>query len=129
MEVCQMVDLRRVLVVDDDDGVRQVLAATLDVAGYEVQAAGDGADALEVLEHWQPDLILLDLRMPGMDGWTFRREQLADDSLADIPVVLLSGAEEAGCEGDKLAAAAVVPKPFDIHQMLELVYRFAGAAA
>jgi CheY-like chemotaxis protein len=124
-----MADLRRVLVVDDDGRVRQVLASTLHVAGYEVQAAEDGADALVLLERWQPDLILLDLRMPGMDGWAFRREQLADDSLAAIPVVLLSGADDAEYARDRLTVAAVLPKPFDIHEMLAMVYRFAGAAA
>jgi two-component system, chemotaxis family, chemotaxis protein CheY len=124
-----MAELRRVLVVDDDGGVRQVLASTLHVAGYEVQAAEDGADALVLLERWQPDLILLDLKMPRMDGWAFRREQLADDSLAAIPVVLLSGADEAAYAGDRLTVAAVLAKPFDIHEMLAMVYCFAGAAA
>ena len=124
-----MANLRRVLVVDDDGRVRQVLASTLYVAGYEVQAAEDGVDALGLLERWRPDLILLDLSRPGMDSRAFRREQLADDILAAIPVVLLGGVEDADCADDRLTVAAVLPKPFDIHEILATVYRFAGAAA
>lgn len=123
-----MLDTPRVLVVDDDGRVRQVLVATLHVAGYEVRAA-DRAGALALLERWQPDLILLDSSMPGLDGWTFCREQLADNSLAKIPVVLLSGGDGAADEGARLAATAVLPKPFDVHEMLALVYQLAGVAA
>src|SRR5262249_22783089 len=108
---------RRILVVEDDESVRDVLALTLDVAGYEVVAVRDGADALDLLESWQPDLILLDLRMPVMDGWTFRREQMASNVLSDIPVVVLSGAQEAGLECEKLSAAGLIPKPFELREL------------
>src|SRR5581483_10950225 len=66
---------RRVLVVEDDRGIRDLLAAVLTDEGFDVRQAANGKEALAVLERWQPDAILLDLMMPVMDGWTFRREQ------------------------------------------------------
>jgi two-component system, chemotaxis family, chemotaxis protein CheY len=122
-------ETRRILVVEDDESVRGVLALTLDVAGYEVKAVPDGADALDLLINWQPDLILLDLRMPVMDGWTFRREQLASNDLSEIPVVLLSGANEADSEAEKMAVDGVIPKPFDLSELLATVDHLAGHGA
>src|SRR5512138_2541112 len=80
-----------VLVVDDDESVRESLALALELEGYMVLRAAHGIDALLVLRTGiRPDVILLDLEMPVMPGWEFRERQLADPALADIPVVIVS---------------------------------------
>jgi CheY-like chemotaxis protein len=82
---------RVVLIVDDDSSIVDGLREFLQVEGYDVLCAGDGTEALTVLERdRRPDVIVLDLLMPGMDGWDFRAAQLRDSSLAQIPVVILS---------------------------------------
>src|SRR5688572_16349424 len=85
----------RVLVIDDHDAYRETLAEALGDCGYEVAAASSGRDALNTLRDAtasRPDLILLDLRMPEMNGWRFREEQLSDPGLASIPAIVVSGA-------------------------------------
>src|ERR687888_179468 len=82
---------RRVLVVDDDRDLRELLGAVLSSAGYEVLMAENGAAALSVLRTALPDLIILDLMMPVMNGWQFREAQCALPDYARIPVVCLSG--------------------------------------
>src|SRR5690349_16993945 len=82
---------RRVLVVDDDADIRETVSLILEDEGYEVQSAQDGAAALGVLRAGPlPDVILLDLMMPVMNGWQFREQQTRDPRLAAIPVVVLS---------------------------------------
>ena len=66
-------DQKRVLVVDDDASIRELLSTALEDDGYEVVPAINGADALSVCERWRPDVIVLDLMMPIMDGWTFAK--------------------------------------------------------
>ena len=83
-----------VLVVDDYEDARDIFCTFLQFAGYEVLAAADGQDALDVARRQRPDLILLDLKMPRMDGETFRREQLADATLSAIRVRVLSGSSD-----------------------------------
>jgi CheY-like chemotaxis protein len=114
-----------VLVVDDDEEVRRLLAEVLESEGYEVAAAGDGEEALEYLRtHHPPALILLDLRMPRMDGWEFRAQQDRDPALSVIPVVVVTGVHDAELlEG---AGDAIVPKPFDLRALMNAVRRYAG---
>ncbi len=84
------------MVVDDDTEIREVVEAVLVAEGYAVATASDGAEALRQLRSGsRPCLILLDLRMPGMDGREFRERTVADPDLHDIPVVILSGDHEA----------------------------------
>src|ERR671922_368969 len=82
---------RRILVVDDDRDLRELLGAVLTAAGYDVLMAENGAAALSVLRTVLPDLIILDLMMPVMNGWQFREAQNALPDYARIPVVCLSG--------------------------------------
>src|SRR4051794_23983356 len=91
---CMSVRERRVLVVDDDVSIRGFLAEALRDEGYEVQTAGNGHDALALLREWRPDLILLDLMMPVMDGWAFRTEQRLIPNMADVPVIVLSATRD-----------------------------------
>jgi CheY-like chemotaxis protein len=111
---------KTVLVVDDDWQTRYALTLTLEAAGYVVLQATDGQDALRQLrEGPRPDVILLDMVMPVMNGWEFRREQAHDPALADIPVVVFSAAyESAPRAAASLGVARVLPKPIDCHESL-----------
>ena len=113
-----------VLVVDDNDDVRQALAALLEGDGYRVAEAADGLAALKLLRAGQmrPCLIVLDLMMPRMNGWDFRAEQSRDAALAPIPVVVVS-ADPLACQAAHLGAAAVLPKPADPDEFLAVVGR------
>jgi len=115
-------DTRRVLVIDDELGIRSVLAEALVEEGWEVQSARDGREALRVLRAWRPDVILLDLMMPVMDGWAFRKAQRGlPDGLSDVPLIVLSAAREVAAHGVALGAAVALSKPFDLDEVFEAV--------
>jgi CheY-like chemotaxis protein len=112
-----------VLVIDDDPDLRMSIAELLRSHGYRVIEARHGRDGLDRLNEEQPDVILLDLNMPVMDGWEFRAEQrrLVDERLAAVPVLLCT----AELDGDKhkveLNASALIEKPLDMDRVLEAV--------
>src|SRR3954469_25596166 len=83
---------RSILVAEDDANTRQALASLLGAAGYTVTTAANGREALDALRRQPPDLVLLDLVMPELDGWQFLQQQRQDPALASIPVVVVSGA-------------------------------------
>ena len=112
---------RRVLVVDDQEDIRETLQLALDDEGYVVECAANGAEALEILDRWRPCVILLDLMMPVMDGWAFRKEQLEREDGSAAPVVLLSAAGGLDEHQRTLDAAAVIPKPFDLDRVISTV--------
>jgi CheY-like chemotaxis protein len=114
----------RILVVDDDRDLRELLAAVLNSAGYEVLTAENGAAALSVLRTVLPDLIILDLMMPVMNGWQFREAQSALPDYAPIPVVCLSGHHAARHQATALGISVCVVKPFEIDDLLAAVNRF-----
>jgi CheY-like chemotaxis protein len=113
-----------VLVVDDDADIRETILTILHRHGYAADVAADGQEALDRLQTGPlPGLILLDLMMPRMNGEEFRAAQLADDRLAPVPVVVLSGARGV----DELArriGVEVLPKPFELSTLLQVVKRF-----
>jgi CheY-like chemotaxis protein len=113
-----------IVVVDDDLAVREVLSELLRMEGYLAITFGFGAEAMAALRGGlRPDLILLDLRMPDMNGWDFRRLQLADPELAAIPVVIATGATERPLEHVITTAAGVLRKPLDADTLLSTVAR------
>jgi CheY-like chemotaxis protein len=112
-----VLEAKRVLVVDDDREIRELLAELLSTEGYEVSTAGDGHRALVEARAARPDVILLDLMMPIMNGWEFREAQLKDLQLAGVPVVIVSAFDV------KLDVAAVLRKPFQIEEVLATVQR------
>jgi CheY-like chemotaxis protein len=113
-----------IVVVDDDPVIREVLSELLRMEGYLAITFGFAADALAALRGGlRPDLILLDLRMPDMNGWDFRRLQLADPELAGIPVVIATGANERPLEHVITTAAGVLRKPLDADTLLSTVAR------
>jgi CheY-like chemotaxis protein len=114
-----------VLVVEDDDHIRDALCEVLADHGFSVQTAANGCEAIDVLRgaSERPQLILLDLMMPVMDGWAFRTAQLADPTLAQIPVVILSAVHNLRRQGKALRAADVLTKPIDVPRLLDAVER------
>jgi len=118
-----MSDTCSVLVVEDEAMVREVLAEALNLEGFDVKSAADGRDALAVLERWRPEVILMDVNMPRMDGWAFREELRRRPDLADIPVIVLSAAL---WDRDRLAsldAVEFMPKPCDLDALVGAVRR------
>lgn len=114
---------RVVLVVDDDVAIREMLARALDLEGFVAIEAGNGQEALARLRSKpRPGVILLDLRMPVMDGWAFRRAQLADRRLAPIPVVILSGAD--AHRFSEIEAVAAFEKPVAIADLIDRLRQF-----
>jgi CheY-like chemotaxis protein len=115
---------RNILIVEDDHDTRDLLATLLEVEGFETRGAGNGEEALESLRSQPPpDLILLDLMMPVMDGWEFRRRQKADPRLARIPVVVVSAVHEVGQTAVALSAAGYVSKPVEPRHLMATVRR------
>jgi CheY-like chemotaxis protein len=110
-----------VLVVDDDAAICQMIRAHLQWEGYEVECAANGAEALEMLDRRRPDVILLDLWMPRIDGWAFRAEQRKLPDAADIPVVVLTASGLHEPPVAELAPAATLSKPFDSVELLRVV--------
>jgi signal transduction histidine kinase len=113
---------RRILVVEDDTDIRATLQAILATEGYTVETCGNGQQALSQLSTSTiPDLIILDLRMPIMDGWQFRVQQKNDPALAQIPVIAISA--DASAQAAAVDAAAYLKKPFDYTSLMNAVDR------
>jgi len=119
-----LLDEPRVLLVEDEDTIGQVVADALMLEGYDVRRARHGREAIEILRNWLPRLILLDLMMPVMDGWAFRAAQRQlGGGAAEVPVIVLSGAREARARADELGAVEALSKPFDLNQVIAAVGR------
>jgi DNA-binding NtrC family response regulator len=114
----------RVFVIDDDTDILEAIAIVLKGAGYDAQTESNGADALASLKRATPCLILLDLMMPGMNGWQFRAEQMRDAALASIPTIVMTGFPAAAENASSLGAAACLKKPIDLDELLDTVARF-----
>ena len=118
-----------VLIVEDDADLREMMAQLLSLEGFQTRTASNGRDALDYMHQSgdRPDLILLDLMMPVMDGWEFRRHQEQDPAISRIPVVVLSALDPSRA-GD-LHADAFLKKPLDFDRLLDLVRRHCGSQA
>ncbi|MEI6044012.1 MAG: response regulator [Chloroflexota bacterium] len=112
-----------VLVIDDDDTIREVISLTLEDEGYAVLTAPNGAVALELVYQSQPKLILLDMRMPVMDGWAFS-EAYRQLPGTHAPIIVLTAATDATLFASQIQADSCLPKPFDLNQLIELVERY-----
>jgi DNA-binding response OmpR family regulator len=120
---------RRVLVVDDDPGVLRLLTAVLSKAGFEILTAPDGRRALDLARREELGLILLDLRMAGLDGFAVLRALKADPGTADVPVVVMTGSEGARAVRSRvltLGAADFMTKPFHLSRLVEVVRTLTG---
>jgi CheY-like chemotaxis protein len=113
---------RHILIVEDDADICEALALTLRDEGFTVASAANGKEGLEQLQKGpRADLIVLDLMMPVMDGWQFRREQQRDPRLSAIPVVIISADGSVQQKATAIAAEGYVKKPIDPRVLLETV--------
>lgn len=119
-------DRPRILVVDDEQAVRDLLAKTLTMADYDVDAAPDGASAIDRLRAVEYDLLITDLKMPGMDGLSVIRE--ARRSAPDLPVIIITGysTEASAIEAINLGVAGYLTKPFRLPRILAAAARALG---
>lgn len=113
-------DGRKLLIVDDDRDIREVMGAMLETEGYEVELAEHGLDALARLDSFEPDLVLLDVRMPVMDGAEFVR-RLRERTAAPPPIVLMSAYADLHATAAELGIAHVLQKPFGLDHLFEKV--------
>ncbi len=113
----------KILITDDDPIIIELLQVNLEFEGYDVITAADGQEAIEQAGRELPDLIILDIMMPRMDGWTARAEMLKDPRTAGIPVIFLSArAQQADLrKGYESGVAAYVTKPFEPVELLDLI--------
>ena len=114
-----------VLVVEDEPLLRDLVAEVLRDEGYAVVTAGDGREAIDALERERPQLVLMDVMMPTLDGRAAYRAMRARPDLPAVPVVLMSAA--VGPERLDPTISAFLPKPFDLDDLLALVARLIGA--
>lgn len=109
------------LVVEDDEGLRETLAAILEFEGYDVRQAQHGLEALAQLEAAPADVVVLDLMMPLMDGYRFTEELIARGMRGDVALLVLTADGRAAEKGARLGAEAALAKPFELRELLELV--------
>lgn len=114
---------QRILVVDDDRSIVKVLRGYLEQSGYQVLTAYDGEAALRTLRRERPDLVVLDLMMPGCDGWEITRLVRADSALASLPIILLTARVDDGDKifGLELGADDYITKPFNAREVVARV--------
>ena len=121
-----MIPAERILVIDDDEDIRAVIQEVLVSAGYQVEVARDGAEALAKLPGAAPPpLILLDMMMPNMDGEAFLRALRRTPHMQDAPVVVVSGSAGVRQRASTLDVAGCLEKPFELADLLGMVGRLA----
>nr|WP_220386730.1 response regulator [Frankia sp. ArI3] len=118
----------RVLVVDDDAVIRQLVVVNLELEGFEVHTAVDGVDALEMVRAVDPQVITLDIMMPRMNGWDVAAHLREDPSTADIKLIMLTArAQEADVKrGARIGVDYYLTKPFDPDELITVVQKLAA---
>ena len=121
----------RVLVVDDDDAVRQIVRLNLELEGFDVETAVDGQDCLDRVGQARPDAVVLDIMMPRLDGWETLARLRANPATVGLKVLVLSArAMEADLRrGDRAGVDAYLTKPFDPDELVDTVRRLTGVQA
>lgn len=113
----------KVLVVDDDETISEFVVWILSDEGHDVVTASNGEIALHRLESFDPNVILLDMRMPVMDGWHFA-EAYRDGRPSPAPIVVLTAAQDAALRAADIRADGFLGKPFDLDELLATIRRF-----
>lgn len=127
MALGQMSGCKTVLIVEDDDSIRETMRLALEMRGYQVATAANGKEGIALLaELPEPCLILLDLMMPVMDGWGFVTEMSRDPRLGRIPVVVVTAFTN---QAAKIAARSVLAKPVPLDVLYETVRTYCGEGA
>ena len=118
--------MARILIIDDDPGVRGVLAVMLERAGHAVSVAGRGEAGLAQARAERPDLVLLDIEMPGMNGFDVCSLIKTDTTLHDVPVIIMTGRPVAGVPArvQAVGAADLLAKPFQRDVLLEKIAQY-----
>ena len=119
---------RTILVVEDDLDTQLMMKMLLEDHGFDVATAGNGREALVEVHRVQPLVIVLDLMMPTMGGEQFRRVQMRDAAIRDIPVVVVSACHDAAEIACRVQAVACVPKPLDVARLVGIIERIASPA-
>ena len=120
MRTDEDIEAFRILVVEDEEDARDAMVAILEMKGYRAMPAGNGREALDLSRIETPDLIILDLCMPVMDGWQFLRERVKDPRLAGVPVVVISALSDR----DDFEANEIIIKPVDVDHLLTTVSHY-----
>jgi DNA-binding response OmpR family regulator len=116
------VEKKRVLVIDDDLPLRGMLAAALRQAGFQVLLAGDGAEGQRALTIHHPDLVLLDLAMPEVNGWDFLQRLRETGHLGNVPIIVVSAHLRVEPQALlQMGVSAILPKPFNLPELLVLI--------
>ena len=110
-----------ILIIDDDPAIRETLIEALEEEGYNVEAATNGAEGLAAIERAVPAMVLLDMRMPVLDGWGFARA--LSERAIDVPLVVMTAAQESTQWSQEINAAALLAKPFSLDALIEAVAR------
>ncbi|MEV1002934.1 response regulator [Nonomuraea sp. NPDC050202] len=123
--------LGKVLVVDDDEVIRQLIAVNLNLEGFEVVTATDGQDCLERVLDVMPDVITLDVMMPFLDGWTTAQRLRAEEATSHIKVVLITARaqDDDKVRGRGIGVDAYLTKPFDPAELIQVVRDLAGSGS
>jgi DNA-binding response OmpR family regulator len=123
-EINSSIESALILVVEDHLPLLRDITFILQVAGFNVQSAADGAEALNLMKRQKPDLVLSDIEMPNMDGYDLLRQMHADKKLASVPCVLMSGKDdyEHLMTALDLGALDYLPKPFDAYELIDIIY-------
>jgi CheY-like chemotaxis protein len=121
------VERKRVLVIDDDLPIRGMLAAALRQHGFQVLLAGDGAEGQRAMTLHHPDVVLLDLAMPGVNGWDFLQRLSETGHLGKIPIIVVSAHVRVEPQALlQMGVSAILPKPFNLPDLLDLIEHLAA---
>lgn len=116
------VDRKRVLVIDDDLPLRGMLAAALRQHGFQVLLAGDGSEGQRALKIHQPNVVLLDLAMPNVNGWDFLQRLRETGRLGKVPIIVVSAHLRVDPQAIlQMGVSAILPKPFNLTELLDLI--------
>lgn len=120
------VDRKRVLVIDDDLPLRGMLAAALRQQGFRVLLAGDGAEGQRALTIHNPDLVILDLAMPNVNGWDFLQRLKETGHIGQVPIIVISAHLRVEPQAVlQMGVAAILPKPFNLADLMALIEHLA----